>query len=187
MNIRFGINQFYKQTWTTILSTFHIRFPLACEDQRHVLPTIFPFETIWSRRQIEIKFSIRSSRPVSFQVSLPNILPPSPISISRALRLNDVSRWKKRKEKKKREKGKISNRVLNWSNRWQEWKLHIFSRPVTELSLPLSLSLFLSFSTKEFELFYYIEYHFTLESILLYSRCRLSSRFAILFISNHKI
>lgn len=122
----------------------------------------------------------------SFVPSFPSKYP-SPISISRALRLNDVSRWKKRKEKKKREKGKISNRVLNWSNRWQEWKLHIFSRPVTELSLPLSLSLFLSFSTKEFELFYYIEYHFTLESILLYSRCRLSSRFAILFISNREI
>lgn len=129
MNIRFGINQFYKQTWTTILSTFHIRFPLACEDQRHVSPTIFPFETIWSRRQRINRDS--NSSPVSVS-SFPSKYPPPPlpISISRSLRRNDVG---------KKRKGKIN--VLNWSNRWQEWKLHVFSW------LSFSLSFFKEYSS----------------------------------------
>lgn len=97
---------------------------------------------------------------------------PPLISILRSLRRNDVSpRWKGRR---RREEGKmvekISNRVLNWSIRWPGWKLHTFffvTRVTEAYNTPVSLySSLSSWCSRVFEQFYYIEYHFTLETIL---------------------
>lgn len=106
----------------------------------------------------------------SFQISPP----PSPLAYHDIV--NDVSRWKKRK------KGEINNRVLNWPNRWQEWKLYIFSWR-TPVSLYSSLSPRIRVILLHRISFHAREY----SSLFQVSSANLSSRFAILFISNREI